>query len=53
MNSSRLFRRDGQGRRERGVVLCVIEGLECLERTVGSGTVEIRMSLDKSQGADK
>ncbi|KAJ7428099.1 adaptin ear-binding coat-associated protein 1 [Pitangus sulphuratus] len=36
----RLFRRDRQGRRGRGVAQYVIEGLGCLELTVGNGTVE-------------
>ncbi|KAJ7417795.1 mitochondrial fission process protein 1 [Willisornis vidua] len=36
----RLFRRDGQGRRGRGVALCITEGLDCMQLTAGSGTVE-------------
>lgn len=39
-DSSRLLRRDRQGRRGRGVALYVTEGLECLELTIGNGTVE-------------
>lgn len=40
MDSSGLFRRDRQGRRGRGVALCVTEELECLELTAGNGAVE-------------
>ncbi|KAJ7428091.1 mitochondrial fission process protein 1 [Willisornis vidua] len=36
----RLFGRQRQGRRGRKVVLQVIEGLECMELTVGTGTIE-------------
>ncbi|KAJ7399781.1 hypothetical protein BTVI_110168 [Pitangus sulphuratus] len=44
LNGYRLFRRDRQGRRGRGVALCVPEGLGCVELTVGNGTVEILTS---------
>lgn len=40
MDNSGLFRRDRQGRRGRGVALCVTEELECLELTAGNGAVE-------------
>lgn len=40
MDASRLFRRDKQGRRGRGVALYGKEGLECMELTVGDGTFE-------------
>lgn len=40
MDNSRLLRKDRQGRRGRRVALSVIEGLECLELTIGNGTVE-------------
>ncbi|KAJ7399311.1 hypothetical protein BTVI_116089 [Pitangus sulphuratus] len=39
LDSYRLFRRDRQGTRGGGVALYVIEGLECMELTVGNGTV--------------
>ncbi|KAJ7395238.1 hypothetical protein BTVI_157081 [Pitangus sulphuratus] len=41
LDGYRLFRRDRQGRRGRGVALYVIEGLEYTELTVGNCTVEI------------
>ncbi|KAJ7415274.1 hypothetical protein BTVI_38760 [Pitangus sulphuratus] len=40
LDGYRLCRKDMQGRRGRGVALRVIEGLECMELTVGNGTVE-------------
>lgn len=40
LDVSRLFRRDRQGRRGRGVALYGTEGLEYMELTVGGGTVE-------------
>lgn len=40
MDASRLFRRDGQCRRDEEMALYVMEGIECLEVTVGNGTVE-------------
>ncbi|KAJ7408181.1 mitochondrial fission process protein 1 [Willisornis vidua] len=36
----RLFKRDRQGRRGEGVSVCVRERLECMELTVGNGSVE-------------
>ena len=40
MDSYRFFRRDRQGRRDAIVVLCVMEGLDSTELSVGSKTVE-------------
>lgn len=45
MDGYRLFRKDRQGRRGSGghggrVTLCIMEGLECVELTVGNGPVE-------------
>ena len=40
MDGSRLCRRDRQGRRGRGVALYVTERIECMEISVGNGTVE-------------
>ena len=40
MDGYRLFRRDRQGRRGRGVALCVQEGLDCTVLAVGGDVVE-------------
>ncbi|KAJ7398093.1 mitochondrial fission process protein 1 [Pitangus sulphuratus] len=40
LDGYRLFRRDRQGRRGRGVARYVIERLECMEVTADNGTVE-------------
>lgn len=37
----RLFRRDRQGRRGRGLAQCAVEGVECMELTTGSDTVAV------------
>ena len=40
MDGYRLFRRDRQGRRGRGVVLYVREGFDCMMLAVGNNMVE-------------
>lgn len=50
----RLFRRDRQGRRGRGVALYAVEEVESMEITSGSGTVEslwVRIK-DQANNAD-
>ncbi|KAJ7423507.1 mitochondrial fission process protein 1 [Pitangus sulphuratus] len=40
LNGYTLFRRDRQGRKGRGVSLYLIEGLECMELTTDTDTIE-------------
>lgn len=52
MNSYRFSGRDRQGRKDTIVVLCVMEGLESTDLSVGNKTVEILSIRIKGQ-ADK
>lgn len=52
MDDSRLCRRDGQGRRGRGVALYVTERIECIELPTGNGTVETLWVRIKEQKND-